>query len=92
MNNSQELQLEIIQQEQKAYLIYRFHHEQIALMHTFVPATLNGKGIGEALVVAAFAYAKEMNKPVIIYYPFVAAYVKEHPEYNGQVYKKKSLP
>ena len=32
-------------------------------------------------------YAKQHNMPVMVYCPFVAAYLKRHPEYNEMVDK-----
>lgn len=70
-----------------AFLEYRFYKHDIALMHTLVPKPLEGKGIASALAKYAFAYAKEHNMPVMVYCPFVAAFLKRHPEYNSQVDK-----
>ncbi len=70
------------------YLQYRFYKNDIALMHTFVPDTLGGRGIASALAKFAFDYAKEKNQRVMVYCPFVAAFLKKHPEYNVQVDKQ----
>ncbi|MBL7762164.1 MAG: N-acetyltransferase, partial [Chitinophagaceae bacterium] len=40
--------------------------------------------------VHAFNYAKENNLPVIVYCPFVATFLKRHPEYQSQVIAKSS--
>ena len=66
-----------------AYLEYRFYKNiNIALMHTVVPESLGGKGIASALAEYGFQYAREHKKLVMVYCPFVAAYVKRHPEVN----------
>ena len=85
INNEQEMQFEIEQDGEKAYLSYRFYKDDIALMHTLVPDALEGKGIGGALARAAFKYAKEHKKPVMVYCPFVAGFLQKHPEYESQL-------
>ncbi len=79
------MRFEVTENEETAYLEYRYYHNNIAFMHTEVPAALEGKGIASALAVYAFAYAKEHNKPVMVYCPFVAGYLKKHPEYKVQL-------
>lgn len=51
-------------------------------MHTDVPAALGNRGIASTLAKFALDWAKEQNKKVMVYCPFVAAYLKRHPEYN----------
>lgn len=47
---------------------------------TFVPESDRGKGIGEALVLHALAYAEENGFHVIPSCPFVQRVLAEHPE------------
>jgi len=84
-NNEQEQQLEVLLTGEKATLTYRFYKKDIALMHTYVPPALEGKGIAGALARAAFALAKELHKPVMVYCPFVGNFLKTHPEYLPQL-------
>ncbi len=70
-----------------AGLEYRLHEGMIVLMHTEVPATLGGRGIGTALAEYALKYARANHLPAKVYCPFVAAYVKRHPEYQDIVVK-----
>lgn len=74
--------------ENKSVLEYRFYKNSIALMHTAVPESMKGRGIASALAAFAFQYAKENNKPVMVYCPFVAAYVKKHEEVKEQLDKE----
>ena len=85
LNNESEKQFEITTAGEKAYLTYRFYKDDIALMHTFVPKALEGQGIASALAKEAFRYAAEHKKPVMVYCPFVAQFVKRHPEYQKQL-------
>ncbi len=84
-NNTDEQQFEIESDGLKAYLTYRFYKHNIAFMHTFVPDQLSGKGIATMLAKEAFAYAKEIKKPVMVYCPFVADFIKKNPEYKSQL-------
>lgn len=86
-NNTQQQQFEVKAEDNLAYLIYRFYKDDIALMHTEVPAALEGKGIASALAKHALEWAKENNKKIMLYCPFVASYLKRHPEYNFLVDK-----
>lgn len=85
VNNSREQQFEIESEGQKAYLTYRFYKRSIAFMHTFVPELLGDKGIASALAEEAFRYAKEIKKSVMVYCPFVAGFIRRHPEYKEQL-------
>lgn len=87
-NNEKQQRFEVIVDGEAAYLEYRFYHNDIALMHTFVPETLGGRGIASALAKFAFNYAKENKMPVMVYCPFVASFLKKNHEYNEQVDKK----
>lgn len=81
-NNEKEQRFEILEGDHLGYLEYRFYKNNIAMMHTFVPDELEGRGIASALAHYALEWAREHQKPVIVYCPFVAAYLKRHPEYN----------
>jgi len=62
-------------------LIYgMFADDVIDLQHTEVPASAQGKGVGDALVRAALAYARERDLRVIATCPCVQAWLRRHPE------------
>jgi predicted GNAT family acetyltransferase len=85
VNNEKEQQFEILLDGEKASLTYRFYKKDMAFMHTTVPEAMAGKGIASALAVAAFDYAKQHKKPVMVYCPFVAKFITKHPEYKQQL-------
>ena len=60
---------------------------QLWLMHTDVPKTLEGHGVGSLLAHTALEWAKATNIKVKVICPFVAVYLKRHPEYNDIVEK-----
>ena len=84
-NNEQEKQFEIEMDGEKAYLTYRFYKQDIALMHTTVPKSLEGKGIATAFSIEAFSYAKKQKKLVMIYCTFVAQFVQKYTSYKTQI-------
>lgn len=84
-NNKKQMQFEYSENGEIARLEYRFYKDNIAMMHTVVPEIMKGKGVATALAKSAFEYAKTLNKKVMVYCPFVAAYVKKHPEVTTQL-------
>lgn len=54
---------------------------RIIFTHTFVPAVLRGRGVGEPLARAALTWAREDALTVEIRCSYVAHFLKKHPEY-----------
>jgi predicted GNAT family acetyltransferase len=64
-----------------AELVYaRFSEDVLDLQHTEVPPSGEGRGIGDALVRAALAYAREQGMRVMATCPYVQAWLRKHPE------------
>jgi predicted GNAT family acetyltransferase len=80
INNTQRQQFQLLLGNDLAFLEYRLHDGAIVLMHTEVPETLGGKGIGTALAAASFDYAVKNQLKVKVYCPFVKKYLDRHPE------------
>ena len=70
-----------------AFSTYRLGKRTIAFLHTEVPEALRGRGIGEQLVRAALDSARARGLLVIPNCPYVAAFLKRHPEYDDIVLK-----
>jgi uncharacterized protein len=68
-----------------ALLTYLDHGSALELLHTEVPAAAEGHGYAGALAVAALDFARSEGKQVIPTCPFVAAYIKRHPDYQDLV-------
>lgn len=85
VNNGQRQQFEVNVDGEIAHLEYRLSDGVLVLMHTEVPSTLSGKGIGSALAAYAFAYARAQGMQVKVYCPFVLAWLKKHPEQGDLV-------
>ena len=60
----------------------------IEFMHSYVSESMRGQGVGEQLVEAGFAYAKEKGMKIVATCRFVAAFVKRHAsEYESLLAK-----
>lgn len=88
VNNEKLMHFEIQIGSEIAFMEYRFHNNNIALMHTEVPEHFEGKGAASTLAKYAFNYAKAHHQNVLVYCPFVQTYVKRHPELKAQIVKE----
>lgn len=61
--------------------------DRIYLTHTEVPQSLEGQGVGSALIKAVLQEVEEMKLGLVPLCPFVAMYIKKHPEYQKLVHK-----
>lgn len=68
-----------------ATLLYTLAGHVLGLVETEVPEALKGTGTGSALVKSALDYAREKHLKVDVTCPFVAGYLKKHPEYSDIV-------
>ena len=64
-----------------AYSNYKRDGNVLTILHTEVPAALNGRGIGSALARGILELARAQGLKVVTLCPFVAGYIKKHPEY-----------
>jgi predicted GNAT family acetyltransferase len=87
INNIDQQQFEVHADGELAVLQYRFHDDLLWLMHTDVPKKMEGKGIASSLAHFGLEWAKENQIKVKVLCPFVAIYLKRHPEYNSTVEK-----
>lgn len=67
---------------QLAVLTYRLFPRHLVLDHTEVPKPLAGQGLGTKLVRAALDFARDKQLRVVPLCPFVAGYLRRHPEYQ----------
>jgi predicted GNAT family acetyltransferase len=81
-----ELRYEIeVDGEVAGFLMYRVEPGVLDLVHTDVDPRFEGKGVGAALVQGALDDVRARGLKVRPYCPFVAAYIRRHPEYEGLV-------
>jgi predicted GNAT family acetyltransferase len=71
-----------------ALLDYREHDSRtLEYYHTFVPRPMRGRGVASRLVTQALRYAQAQQISVIPTCPFVAAFIRRHPEYAAVVHR-----
>lgn len=73
---------EIREDGQIALLEYKSYEGGINIVHTFVPKSLQHRGMGTALVKHALDYARANKLKVIIGCPFARIYVARHKQYE----------
>ena len=77
--------LEIHAGNQAAFIKIHVRGSVLALIHTEVAEALRGKGVAEGLARAALEYARTHGMTVKPFCPFVARYIKRHPEFQDLV-------
>ena len=88
IHNPERHRFEVRIEGQLAQTAYEREGNVITFTHTFVPESLSGHGIAKHLAQSALEYARENNLSVVPLCPFVAAYIKRHPEYEPLVLKE----
>jgi hypothetical protein len=73
---------ELHAQGETAVLVYERNGHLLRLVHTEVPQSLEGQGVGSKLVGAVLRFAQENNLSIVPLCPFVSQFVKRHPEYS----------
>jgi predicted GNAT family acetyltransferase len=65
-----------------AFTTYDRKDGVVTFIHTKVPDSLAGKGIGSALAKGALDRERVKGEKVIARCPFIAGYIAKHPEYQ----------
>jgi predicted GNAT family acetyltransferase len=63
-----------------AELVYELDGDRLILIHTGVPETLGGRGVGGRLVRASIARAARDGLTIVPWCPFARSWLKEHPD------------
>jgi len=71
---------ELIKDGHIAFLEYERRTDAFVLLHTEVPAALQGTGVGTRLVKGALELARTEHRPLIVRCPFVTGYLRKHPQ------------
>ena len=66
-----------------AFAAYTIDGDVITFTHTVVPKELEGQGIASRLIAHALNEAKARGLKVVPQCPFVAAYIRKHPEWEA---------
>lgn len=78
-DNQASSRLEIAADGEIAELVYRVRAGRLVLVHTGVPESLGGRGLGGALVRAALAKAANGGLTVVPLCPFARDWLERHP-------------
>ena len=85
-DNAEELRYEILRDgELLGEIMYRTRPGAIVLAHTEVAPSAEGRGIGSRLVAGALDDIRARGQRVVPLCPFVAAYLRRHPEQSDLV-------
>lgn len=83
LKNEEKKRFELHVEGHIAFIEYILTNQNVMyLTHTEVPVALEGKGVGSSIVVKALNYIKANNFTLAPLCPFVAAYLKRHPEWK----------
>lgn len=85
LDNRASSQFEIDIDGHVGYLAYRRDGDRLILIHTEVPAQLEGQGIGAQLVTAAIDEAVEQHLTVVPLCEFAMGWLERHAEVAGRV-------
>jgi hypothetical protein len=87
VDNASKKRYEALVDGSTALIEYIKAQDKIYLTHTEVPTALEGKGIGSALVLKVLKDIERQNLTLVPLCPFVALYLKRHPEWKKLVMK-----
>ncbi len=85
LHNTGENRFETMESGYTAYLGYQPYDGGLNLRVTFVPATVEGRGIGSELTAYVLDYCRDNGLSVIPTCPFIKYYIQHHPEYRSLV-------
>jgi predicted GNAT family acetyltransferase len=70
---------------QVAYLQYTITGHILELLHSEIPDSMRGSGVASTLSRTALDWARQNNMKVDVVCPFVAGFLRTHPEYSDLV-------
>jgi predicted GNAT family acetyltransferase len=86
VDNQKDHRFEVHLGSDVAFAEYQLVQGGIILPHTLVPEVFEGKGVGSRLARHAMAYARDRGLKIIPLCPFMAGYMKKHPETHDLVH------
>lgn len=82
-DNAARSRFELAVEGHVAFAAYKIDGDVITFTHTVVPKELEGQGIASRLIAHALNEAKARGLKVVPQCPFVAAYIRKHPEWEA---------
>lgn len=80
--NLEKKRFEVVVENKTAFIEYIRAENKMYLTHTEVPRELEGKGIASGMVQQVFQRIEKEELKLVPLCPFVAAYLKRHPEWH----------
>jgi len=80
VNVPERSRFEVEQGGETAVLVYERGEGEVALVHTVVPASMEGQGVGSVLARTALAWAHDEGLRVDPVCSFVKSYLERHPD------------
>jgi len=80
VRNEDRFRFEVTVDGETAFLTFHRNGKRFTLIHTEVPESLEGRGIGSKIVRAALEYARANDLTVVPRCPFVQAFLENHPD------------
>lgn len=84
-NNTGAQRFEARLEGQTAVAEYHLKNDIIIFTHTEVPEVMEGQGVASRLIKNALDTSRDERYQVVPLCPFVAAYIRRHPEYRDLV-------
>lgn len=84
-DNNDRKRYELVLGEEAAFVEYILAKEMIVFTHTLVPQAYEGKGVANRVIRFALDDARARGLSVHPLCPFVAAFIRRHPEYQDLV-------
>jgi uncharacterized protein len=92
-DNPAELRYELlVDDELVGEILYRTEPGIVVLVHTEIAPSAEGTGHGSHLVAGALDDLRSRGLRVVPLCPFVAAYIRHHPEYDDLVVRDPVIP
>ena len=84
-DNSAQHRYEMAVDDEVAFVTYETAPDRIVLLHTEVPSTLSGRGVGSALARGVLDDIRRRGLRVVPRCEFMASYIERHPAYADLV-------
>jgi predicted GNAT family acetyltransferase len=88
INNAEAKRFEAQLGTERAVAEYHLNNNIIIFTHTEVPEVMEGKGVAGRLIKTALDAARAEGYQVVPLCPFVAAYIRRHPDYRELVMQR----
>ena len=79
-DNKAEHEFELVVDGHRALAAYQLEGDTIVFTHTIVPKAIEGRGVASRLIRGALDQVRDRGLKVVPQCPFVAAYIKRHPD------------